>query len=716
MSEEALEAARAGAYLENIAADVSPERLRRFFTRVGARYQISRAVRDACLFARHDITRDVPYSRLDLVSCRNVLIYLDPAAQRRIVPLFHYALVPGGGLVLGAAEALREGAELFSLLDKSGKIYVKSAAPVPPVPFEPVGVVPRSPAPPTDRPPDHAGAVLEAQREADRLVMSRYAPPGVLVGADLSIVQFRGRTGPYLDPAPGEASLDVLKMARVGLALELRNAIQKARRSGQPVRVERIGLRDGDQERRVAVEVVPLTVGEAPEPSGNARGPRPAAPGAAPEAPARATPWLLVLFEEQAAVSQSDQPPARAARGAGAERKSEVERELAATKDYLRATIEEHEALSEELQSANEELISSNEELRSINDELVAAKEELLAANAELTLLNQELAHRNAELRRRSDDLGTLLRSVEVPIVLLANNLTLRHYTPQAERLMSLLASDVGRPLGGVAQAFGVPEARADRRRGAGDGGGPRARGAGPRWASVLAPRPAVPRRGRQERRGRRRADRGGGEGAMSRHLQRASYGIYVRFRRSRLPLRKGIDTLEHALVAAAALRAGRFHDGGDVFVVKEPEGTIVEPTLAEPSTLPPPASSPLPEAPRDDVPSTLPTPLFPRAVVEARADDRARMRLEVLEAQLVQSQRAIARARAAQERFERAYVEAERVLRVHGRRADEAILSHRARVGAARELSARTVAHCEESAALLVERVEAVRRSRPAQ
>ena len=218
----------------------------------------------------------------------------------------------------------------------------------------------------------------------------------------------------------------------------------------------------------------------------------------------------------------------------------------------------------------------------------------------------------------------------------------------------------------------------------------------------------------------------------MRRHLQRASYGIYVRFRRSRLPLRRGIDTLEHALVAAAALRASRFHDRGDIFVVKEPEGTIVEPDLADPPSPPqppappsspeappdearhhdphPPASDPMPQA-RPAGPAARPSSLPPGAAIE----DRAEARVAVLAAQLGQSQRAIARARAAQERFERAYAEAERALRVYGGRADEAILSHRARIVAARDLSARTVACCEQSAALIAERLDATRRSRPA-
>jgi two-component system CheB/CheR fusion protein len=438
VSDTALATARAGTYIENIAADVSRERLGRFFTRAGNRYRISKAIRDRCVFARHDITRDPPFSRLDLISCRNLLIYLEPALQRRLVPLFHYALEPTGYLMLGTSETVREPSELFSLVDKNNKIYTRSAARTPAGLLELPGVAKRSPEPPTDGPAEHARGASDAQREADRIVMSRYAPPGVVVDADLVILQFRGHTGPYLEPAPGEASLDVLKMAREGLKLDLRSAIQKARRGDAPVRVAGIRLLEGTEERVVSLEVIPLEAG------GNAAAGR----------------WLLVLFEEQ---GDAPRPRSKAARGraqreASAGGESELERELAATKDYLRTTIDEHEAVSEELQSANEELLSSNEELLSINEELATAKAELQSANEELTTLNQELGNRNAELNRLNDDLGSLLSSVNIPIVMLGNDLRVRRFTPQAERIFNLIPSDVGRPIGDIKPRIDAPD------------------------------------------------------------------------------------------------------------------------------------------------------------------------------------------------------------------------------------------------------------------
>ena len=483
VNEVALDTARRGAYLENIATDVSPERLRRFFTRAGKQYQIVKSIRESCVFARQNVTRDPPFSRLDLVSCRNLLIYLDPALQRRVIPVFHYALRPSGFLVLGASETIGGLTELFSMVEKKSKIYAKSA------PVSHLGHDPSAPEAPAEAAVHHARqrpqppadpslpASLRTQAtaprgtepafaltEADRLVMERYAPPGVLVDADLSIVQFRGHTGPFLEPAPGEASLNVLKMARKGLAPELRAAIHKARSTGVPVRVDGIHLEDGAAPPRkatgaareprkrplpplptVSVEVVPI----AHRAGGDASSPQDR--------------WLLVLFQ------QNDVPPpvapaTRTGQGRPGRdddddaRVAKLDRELRATKEYLQAALEEQEATHEELQSANEELLSSNEELQSINEELETAKEEQEATNEELTTLNVEYKSRNAELHRLAGDLSSLLASVDVPVVMLGSDLTIRRFTPAAERVLHLIPSDIGRPIGDLNPRIEAPD------------------------------------------------------------------------------------------------------------------------------------------------------------------------------------------------------------------------------------------------------------------
>jgi two-component system, chemotaxis family, CheB/CheR fusion protein len=310
------------------------------------------------------------------------------------------------------------------------------------------------------KPDEAASGRVDAEREADRVVLSRYAPAGVVVDARFSIVQFRGHTGPYLEPAPGDVSLDVLKMAREGLALDLRAALHKSRSTGATVNVSGIKLRDDAQDRAVSLEVIPLEASsdarapgggrwflilffqepsEAPCLDGAASGPKPRARFAGPHAPAAAA---------------RDGSPVRA----GAVQRDELARELAATKHYLQATIDEHDAVQEELESANEELESANEELHSINEDLVAAKEELQSNNQELTLLNDELGSRNAELKRVNHDLGSLLSSVDIPIVMLGSDLCIRRFTPQAERAWNLVAGDVGRPIGSIKPTIDAPD------------------------------------------------------------------------------------------------------------------------------------------------------------------------------------------------------------------------------------------------------------------
>ncbi|HYO64959.1 MAG TPA: chemotaxis protein CheB [Archangium sp.] len=253
LSEPALAQARAAFYPESIAADLSPERLRRFFVRTEGGYRIHKSLRDLCIFARQNVVADPPFSRMDLISCRNVLIYLDPVLQKRVLPIFHYALNPGGYLLLGTSETVGASADLFSLVERHHKLYrKKSISYRTPLSFtyrEPVAERHEDAPPPSRR----GAPERDPQREADRLVLASYAPPGVIINDALEILHFRGHTGPYLEPLPGAASLNLLKMAREGLALELRAAIREVQRGTSRVRKEQVRVSGREYERLITL-------------------------------------------------------------------------------------------------------------------------------------------------------------------------------------------------------------------------------------------------------------------------------------------------------------------------------------------------------------------------------------------------------------------------------------------------------------------------------
>jgi two-component system CheB/CheR fusion protein len=451
-----LRKARQGCYPRNIEAEVSPERLRRFFTREDDHYRISKSIRDACVFARHNVAADPPFSRVDLVSCRNVLIYLAAPLQKRVIQAFHYALKPAGYLLLGHSETVGGLTDLFGVADPRHRIYVKRVGTARPYPhFGSEAHHGEGPVRPATPP------AADWQREADRVALGQYAPPGVLVNASLEVLQFRGRTGPYLEPAPGEPSTNLLRMAREGLAPELRSAVNECRQRGTPVRRHGLRLRDHGPVREVALRVLPVNVpgsGEAcflvlfeeAGPPGGGGAESGTAPDALPPARLfrRLTGWLWP--------GASSPPPAPAGREEAA-----LRHELATAREHLQALTEQHDAAEEELKSANEEVLSSNEELQSTNEELQTAKEELQSLNEELTTINEQLQQRNQELTRLGDDLSNLLGSANVPMVLLGTDLCVRRLTPAAGTVLNLLSADVGRPLGNIKLPFEVPDLEA---------------------------------------------------------------------------------------------------------------------------------------------------------------------------------------------------------------------------------------------------------------
>ena len=455
LNDALLDKARHGLYAKSIEQDLSPERLRRFFVEEEGGYRVSKALREMIVFARQNVISDPPFSRLDIISCRNLLIYFEPGLQKKVFPVFHYALKPGGFLYLGASESVGGFTELFEPLDKKHKIYTKKAAPTYslhlPVrkPRTEPSSLSRRIRVPLQYQADEAGAAegfrgeLSAQREADRISVKQFAPPAVLINADLQILQFRGPTGAYLEPPTGKASFDLLKMARQGLVLPLRSVIRKAKRDNVTARKKHVRIEEDGKARTVNVVVIPLK-----------------------NLPERC---FLVVFEDADGVDPAaaaarekrrsvQSRTTHAPRAAESRRNAALEAELAEMRDYAQSIQEQHEAANEELQASSEEVQSANEELQSINEELETSKEELESANEELTTLNEEMANRYGELNRLTSDLVNIQTSAQLPIVLLGRDLTIRRFSMQAEKQLNLLASDVGRPLGHVRHNIELPE------------------------------------------------------------------------------------------------------------------------------------------------------------------------------------------------------------------------------------------------------------------
>lgn len=431
INEAALEKARAGIYLDNITLDVSPDRLRRFFNHTHSHYQICKAVRDLCVFSTHNIIRDTPFANLDLISCRNLLIYLDLPLQKRVLPYFHYALKVGGSLMLGSSETIGASPDLFEVVDKEHRIYSKKALPARvPIDF-PVSDHSFPSLPGAIGVTEEKTRAVDLRQEADRVLLSRVSPAAILVDERLMVINFRGHTAPYLNPASGPASLELLKLVRPSLALELRVLLERVRREKSPVRVGNFHLDDNEDPRTIAIDVQPIPPNDVPQ-------------------------GFLILFESRPV--DADNGATGAATDSGEARIAQLERELATLREYTRAILEENEATNEELRAANEEILSSNEELQSTNEELQTAKEEMQSTNEELATVNDELKHRNRELNLLNDDLLNLFGGLDIPVIIVSRDLRIRHYTPPAEALFNLIPGDVGRRISDLRPNIEIPD------------------------------------------------------------------------------------------------------------------------------------------------------------------------------------------------------------------------------------------------------------------
>lgn len=427
ISDKAVAIARIGFYPESAMRSIGPARLARFFSKVeGGGYRINAAVRERCAFAKHDVSSDPPFSKLDLVSCRNLMIYLGPPLQKRVLSTFQFALNEPGFLLLGRAESVAENNNLFLPLDKENKIFARTAA---------------KSALPLPRPRQHPLAIpvmsqglrvltpLDVVKRSEALLLDEYAPAGVIVNERMEILHFRGRTSPYLEPAPGPPQHDLFKMARNGLIADLRIAISQSQREMDTVRRPSTCVDDRDVSHHCDIVVIPLS---APSESRD--------------------PLFIVLFEETKDAEplglKSDQDASVAKHDLRADaRIAQLEQTLNATKEHLQAIIEDHRSANEDLVATNEEFLSGNEELQSLNEELETAKEELQSTNEELSTLNDELQTRNTELDSVNSDLVNILGSVEVAIVIVDASRRIRRFTPKARPILSLLPSDVGRPI-----------------------------------------------------------------------------------------------------------------------------------------------------------------------------------------------------------------------------------------------------------------------------
>ncbi|MEG4576322.1 chemotaxis protein CheB [Microcoleus sp. N3A4] len=447
ISETAIAKARSGFYLENLMLGVSEERRHRFFVRTEeGGYRISKTVRELCVFARQNLGIDPPFSNLDLISCRNVLIYLAEPLQKRVLSIFHYSLNQTGFLMLGTSESTGKSLDLFSLVDGLSKIYAKKlTASRPTFSFATSFPLPTQVDNPQRMNANFANN-FDLQRQTDQLILNSYNPVGAVVNDQMEILQLRGDTNRYLRLTPGTPSLNLFAMAVPGLSVELRTAIYQAQTQNATVRKERVSLAEGDRTNFVNFEVIPFQLANVE------------------------TRYFLVLFKEfSPAAIDPENFTFDSLEPKDLEREIlRLRQELAKSDDekimaqsHLKAVVEEQENLNQDLRVANEEIISSNEELQSINEELETAKEEIQAANEELITTVEELSTRNLDLQHVNNDVTNLLASINIPILMLENDLRIRSFTPMAQRLFNLIYTDIGRPFSDIRSNLELPNLEA---------------------------------------------------------------------------------------------------------------------------------------------------------------------------------------------------------------------------------------------------------------
>jgi two-component system, chemotaxis family, CheB/CheR fusion protein len=424
---DAIDVARVGEYPESIAADVSPERLERFFTHDDqGSYRIRKEIRELLIFAPHSLIEDPPFTKLDLLSCRNLLIYLEGRLQQQLAPIFHYALRPGGMLFLGSSESLSGFAHLFEPIDKKWKLFKRRE--VPSGNYLSDLTVPASDLSSREIAQPTAGKMSEFghMQSAERVLLQNLVPPTVIIHERGEVVHIHGRTGLFLEPAPGpQNTANVYNMAREGLRLDLAVAVRDAASSDQVVVHRGVRVKSNGHTISVDLRVKRLTQPEA------MKG------------------LFLVAFEKAEPIPEESSHAALdgVSREEIADRVSILQRELSHAKEVHQSTIEELETANEELKSTNEELQSTNEELQSANEELETSKEEMQSLNEELQTVNAELQGKVEELSRANDDMKNLLNGTDIATIFLDNDLNIKRYTDRTRKVIRLIPSDIGRPL-----------------------------------------------------------------------------------------------------------------------------------------------------------------------------------------------------------------------------------------------------------------------------
>lgn len=435
LDRDAIDKARHGVFPPNITTDVSAERLKRFFTKEDHGYRVRREIREMVIFAPQNIIMDPPFTKLDLLSCRNLLIYLTTEVQKKLMPLFHYSLTPGGLLLLGSAETVGSSTDLFASVSAKARIFKRTETVQRPVQVEfPASFKVGKPFGPESAQPAKPSASLQSL--ADQLILRSYAPPTVLTNDKGDIFYISGRTGKYLEPAAGKANWNLFAMAREGLRYELAAAFPKALKQKESVLLHalKVGTDGGTQ-------CVDVSVQRLDEP-GPLHG------------------LVIIVFTDvaMAVTTHTSKTPAQNARLTASER------ELQRVRAEARITHEEMQTSQEEIRSANEELQSTNEELQSTNEELTTSKEEMQSLNEELQTVNAELQAKLQELSSSSNDMKNLLDSTDIAMLFLDRHLNVRRFTHQATKIIKLIPSDVGRPITDLVSNLDDPALSADAR------------------------------------------------------------------------------------------------------------------------------------------------------------------------------------------------------------------------------------------------------------
>jgi two-component system CheB/CheR fusion protein len=434
LDQDAINKARQGVYPANIAADLSPERLHRFFVKEESGYRVGKEIREVVTFATQNLIMDPPFTKLDILVCRNLLIYLTPELQKKLLPLFHYSLNPGGVMFLGSSESVSTYTDLFATLHVKSRLFLRreSVQPSEPLSFPP-SFIPALPGGLKEVTMSKPTANLQSL--ADQLLLQHFSPPAVLINGKGDILYISGRTGKYLEPAAGKANWNIFAMLREGLRFDLGNAFQKAIHQKGTVMVKGLKVgEDADTKQTVDITVQAL---EEPEPLQG---------------------MVMIIFTDVVTPKEKKAPVRSKTAPSGHTRVSELEQELGQFREELQTTREGMQSSQEELKSTNEELQSTNEELQSTNEELTTSREEMQSLNEELQTVNAEQQSKLEELSRVNNDMKNLLNSTEIVTVFLDKELHVRRFTTGADKLLKLIPSDVGRPLSDIASDLYYPE------------------------------------------------------------------------------------------------------------------------------------------------------------------------------------------------------------------------------------------------------------------